>query len=1128
MAKRSTNWLLLLFFALLCVLAVHGQTLPENNDGSLVEEVVNERLVEAQAEAAKNEGSNQTQTQAIREANASPDRNLNVELPTTRNTVPAAATPNANANASNASTAQRQSPQQAESRPVTVNRVGVNTTSAEGESDNANASTSIPAPPTDPRNPKSKHVALKLSPYTLGMQMKRQGAVYVVQSVAPGSDGAAAGFRVGDEIASIGGDLTTNMTEAAFYDKIRAGVRTMELNITRVRGAEMKTLKVDVLQGWSLFGITFAQYKGNEYHCGNETNDRIVVSNVVPGSPAFEGGITVGDVVIAINHMPTVGMPLNKSNTVAKGTSQLMIATLPRSKFNCSIIQTMEINATKALRANIQRLLDTAREDAENDAIDNKFLSAYLSWAKSVLDKNTACPAGTDCNSEIDSIQKKIKDLAKLLPADAQGHASSKAASCRTVTLSRGANDADFGLVLNSFPYELQCGQFAQIVSVRDSSPAAKHPSSPKMKELVTMVDDVRTCDLNAKEVLATLAKKTKVTLTLCPEASSPAGPVPKACSYCIKPMSEVCKMVSIERVYQKWGFSVKKRTPDNLAPFKYFVSSVDEVAGNPAFTAGLKYGDFLRVIGERDVSQASIKQLHVALAVEAGQKLVLKVTRGKKTLTVTLRRSRTEFDAKNLLQGLDIGIRSVGCAGFPAVRKVEPASEGSLTALKAGDVIFSINGNGLCNQEIEEADLEVQKLESMSVQVCNMAKMKMEEKLKFCKKYCPIPNPEISSKIAKEAPVEAESSATPAVQSAQFGVQSAQFDKSEGVGSSIKKKNDTVATNATIDLPKAVVTERDNSTSPEMPAIYVVKDSSIATPVSRVVFKKRLRFGVNFAAAVQRGLRFFEVRKINKKVVGINLVKYGDELYAINGQNVDDFDDNGGMDRVLMEANTARLTMVRRQPNGYVENLEINVTKVPIEPVVSTTFHQTDCGTFPIIDEMSAYAGKKEFAKLKGNLIIKINSNAVCRMKQADMTQQLDAAADLDAYIIPALYVQSNEQEFCKSYNTNLCLRRSANVTTFTQNSICEPGYYCKDGQCPAGYTKVENYCGLMREDHPDYLSKDRICLPGHYCPPGHQCPIGFELKISNHRGYCYTKNPMGPHHGPEYRGWDFNPLQG
>jgi len=51
MAKRSTNWLLLLFFALLCVLAVHGQTLPENNDGSLVEEVVNERLVEAQAEA---------------------------------------------------------------------------------------------------------------------------------------------------------------------------------------------------------------------------------------------------------------------------------------------------------------------------------------------------------------------------------------------------------------------------------------------------------------------------------------------------------------------------------------------------------------------------------------------------------------------------------------------------------------------------------------------------------------------------------------------------------------------------------------------------------------------------------------------------------------------------------------------------------------------------------------------------------------------------------------------------------------------------------------------------------------------------------------------------------------------
>ena len=78
---------------------------------------------------------------------------------------------------------------------------------------------------------------------------------------------------------------------------------------------------------------------------------------------------------------------------------------------------------------------------------------------------------------------------------------------------------------------------------------------------------------------------------------------------------------------------------------------------------------------------------------------------------------------------------------------------------------------------------------------------------------------------------------------------------------------------------------EVDNATSPPMAAIEKLNETN--TPFVDMLLRKRLRFGINFAAAVTKSLRFFEVRKVFDRVKNINLVKYGDVLDKINHKRV-------------------------------------------------------------------------------------------------------------------------------------------------------------------------------------------------------------------------------------------------
>jgi C-terminal processing protease CtpA/Prc len=329
----------------------------------------------------------------------------------------------------------------------------------------------------------------------------------------------------------------------------------------------------------------------------------------------------------------------------------------------------------------------------------------------------------------------------------------------------------------------------------------------------------------------------------------------------------------------------------------------------------------------------------------------------------------------------------------------------------------------------------------------------------------------------------------------------------------------DSNSTKLANDVPP-VIKESDNATSPPAPAIE--KLNATKTPFIEILFRKRLRFGINFAAAVTKGLRFFEVRKVSKRVKNINLVKYGDVLDKINFKRVDEFGDDGTMDRVLMEANKAILDMERTEENGLKRILSINVTKVDTEPITpEDAYLTTKCGDFPIIKSLTARVRNTPFEKLKGQIITVVNGNHVCRLTKERVDALLYEPIDVVAEVLPAEFASENEDnEFCKHLD---CYRPPAPPLPFhPKYEVCKLGYYCKQGKCPEGTKKIEDYCAFMPTQHDEYLSTSHICIPGHYCPPKHQCPVGFELYNANEKGFCFDIQPMGPYTAPNYVGKD------
>jgi regulator of sigma E protease len=119
----------------------------------------------------------------------------------------------------------------------------------------------------------------------------------VVNSVAPGSPGEAAGIRRGDVIVQIDG--ASNPTWGQFKDIIALNPGH-EVPVTVRRGGETVNLKLNV--GTTQIESEKIGEDGLQAFLG--PNAKIVVIAVQAGMPAEQAGLKVGDQIIAVNNRP--------------------------------------------------------------------------------------------------------------------------------------------------------------------------------------------------------------------------------------------------------------------------------------------------------------------------------------------------------------------------------------------------------------------------------------------------------------------------------------------------------------------------------------------------------------------------------------------------------------------------------------------------------------------------------------------------------------------------------------------------------------------------------------------------------------------------------------------------------
>ena len=171
---------------------------------------------------------------------------------------------------------------------------------------NITANSTSVEPAAQSLNSNVKQLSMVMEPYTLGMTFNKSSIGLRVLSVDAQSDAFNAGFRVGDEILEMSNTTLASASMEDVYNLIRRGSEAKALGIKFMRDNSVKSVTMDVIQGWSTFGVTFAPLAGQENKCKGENMSRIIVSNIVNGSPADKIGLKPGDVVVAINNIPTI------------------------------------------------------------------------------------------------------------------------------------------------------------------------------------------------------------------------------------------------------------------------------------------------------------------------------------------------------------------------------------------------------------------------------------------------------------------------------------------------------------------------------------------------------------------------------------------------------------------------------------------------------------------------------------------------------------------------------------------------------------------------------------------------------------------------------------------------------
>ena len=137
-----------------------------------------------------------------------------------------------------------------------------------------------------------------------GFELLEGDGILLVESVSPGSDAGASGFRSGDTILELMGEHVTNLARFSSIQGAYPAGTTMSARVKGSNGIERKLLfELSPLRPWRQSFMLARPKSGDKYP---------VVSKVLGGTTAYNAGLREGDQITSINNSPVRVQAINQ------------------------------------------------------------------------------------------------------------------------------------------------------------------------------------------------------------------------------------------------------------------------------------------------------------------------------------------------------------------------------------------------------------------------------------------------------------------------------------------------------------------------------------------------------------------------------------------------------------------------------------------------------------------------------------------------------------------------------------------------------------------------------------------------------------------------------------------------
>lgn len=136
-----------------------------------------------------------------------------------------------------------------------------------------------------------------------------------------------------------GGTLKSSVRDGGFLGKLRSGARTAQPEHLRAN-TDANGLNAAATSGIGILGVKFILTLGKPP----------LIHKVFPGTPAFSQGMEAGDVIVAVDGVPTYGLTKEEVYDLIIGT--------PGTKVNVSIMRSGDFKVFTCTRMDINELTD--------------------------------------------------------------------------------------------------------------------------------------------------------------------------------------------------------------------------------------------------------------------------------------------------------------------------------------------------------------------------------------------------------------------------------------------------------------------------------------------------------------------------------------------------------------------------------------------------------------------------------------------------------------------------------------------------------------------------------------------------------------------------------------------------